>query len=42
MNMIRTTTTTITDICYAQKVEHNKYLPQFSATTAIILHYYLY
>ena len=31
MNMIRTETaaTTITDTCYAQKIEHNKYLPQF-------------
>jgi hypothetical protein len=31
--MMRTETVTITDTCYAQKIEHNKYLPQFSATT---------
>jgi hypothetical protein len=31
MNIIRTETATITDTCYAQKIAHNKYLPQFSA-----------
>ena len=29
MNIIRTETATITDTCYAQKIAHNKYLPQF-------------
>ena len=29
MNMIRTDAARITDICYAQEIEHNKYLPQF-------------
>jgi hypothetical protein len=29
--MIRTETARITDTCYAQKIAHNKYLPQFSA-----------
>jgi hypothetical protein len=29
MNMIRTEAARITDICYAQEIEHNKYLPQF-------------
>ena len=37
MNMIRTeTATTITDTCYAQKIAHNKYLPQFFFITTII------
>ena len=47
MNMIITeATATITDTCCAQKIAHNKYLPQFSSTTTIDLqsyfHYYLY
>ena len=36
MKMIRTDTATITDICYAQQIPHNKYLPQFSSITTII------
>jgi hypothetical protein len=42
MNMIRTETVTITDTCYAQKIEHNKYLPQFSATTTTSLQSYFH
>jgi hypothetical protein len=42
MNMIRTETVTITDTCYAQKIEHNKYLPQFSATTTTHLQSYFH
>jgi hypothetical protein len=29
MNMIRTKAARITDACYAHKLAHNKYLPQF-------------
>jgi hypothetical protein len=43
MNMMRTeAATTITDTCYAQKIEHNKYLPQISATTTTYLQSYFH
>ena len=44
MNMIRTTTTTTTttDTCYAHKVAHNKYLPQFFVcNNNIIYHHHI-
>jgi hypothetical protein len=40
---------TIIDTCYAEKIAHNKYLPQFSSTTTTTtihlqsyFHYYLF
>jgi hypothetical protein len=42
MNVIRTATATITDTCYAQKIAHKKYLPQFSAIITSYLQSYLH
>ncbi len=42
MNIIRTETATITDTCYAQKIAHNKYLPQFSAIITSYLQSYFH
>ena len=42
MNMIRTETALITDTCYAHNRAHNKYLPQFSATTTTHLQSYFH
>jgi hypothetical protein len=42
MNMIRTETALITDTCYAHNIAHNKYLPQFSATTTTHLQSYFH
>jgi hypothetical protein len=42
MNIIRTETATITDTCYAQKIAHNKYLPQFSTIITSYLQSYFH
>ena len=42
MNMIRTETALITDTCYVLSYAHNKYLPQFSATTTTHLQTYFH
>jgi hypothetical protein len=42
MNMIRTETALITDTCYMLSYAHNKYLPQFSATTTTHLQSYFH
>ena len=41
MNMIITeAATTITDTCYAQKIAHNKYLPQFFVCNNNLIYYH--
>jgi hypothetical protein len=42
MNMIRTeAAATITDTCYAHKIAHNKYLPQFFVCNNNLIYYHI-